>query len=817
MMFPRLTLRTWWPDHLVEDTQGYTMNLRFLCDANGREVDFVVLRDERSIGKTFAKIRRVSRMACAGLLIPCALSADQVRFDTAREWQSWRVPTGAVKITPDGRLRPVESRKQIKATLNAADFGGGIRAAGSNLPDASLVLDGDLQSGWGPDPADPSEDWWLEVDLGRGVSARRVILIFDESAPPMDLFEVFLSDGEPEFDQVGAPIPGSLVYRTRERFKSNDRREVHFALERARSQLVQFLRFEVLHYVPQARLVEVQVEAVGDNMALRLLERGGALELILNLSDPNAITIVSNTRLVVDGNLASGLRQSRYQRGPSDINSRITLDLGATFWVDQTRLVGIQEIGGSYTFDFQFYEFMTSDGSLSPDGTLIWNKHFSGTFPYSERANIPFVDHHFTLSPVRYLRVFWRYWDSVCGREFVFSDPWLCNTRGRVSEIQVFGEGYPRELPLVSPILDLGGLKNVSAVRWEANTPPGTRVEIRSRAGNHLKAQITYHDKNGKVVTERKYNKLIPSFKGPVDTVFTVGEGWSPWSRLYRPGGESFLSPSLRRYVELDMRLVSDTPRAAATMDWLELDFSSPLANIAAGEIYPVEVQPGEWIDFTYYLKSQETRASGFDRVEMETSTEVRFREAYLNGELVEVEAEATPAGFRAVFPNPIHSDDLVELRFAAAVFLQGTRFDLFLGDGNLSTRQLVDPGDATDAVESSTNVVNLPVNRDLLANLVIGPTVLTPNGDGTNDQLEIALDLVNVLENRPLQLRVFDLSGRLMREIDREAMAGSQGFVWDGRDGGGRLVVPGIYLLRIELEGDERSETVGRTVSVVY
>ena len=128
-----------------------------------------------------------------------------------------------------------------------------------------------------------------------------------------------------------------------------------------------------------------------------------------------------------------------------------------------------------------------------------------------------------------------------------------------------------------------------------------------------------------------------------------------------------------------------------------------------------------------------------------------------------------------------------------------------------------MDPGDATDAVESSTNVVNLPVSRDLLANLVIGPTVLTPNGDGTNDQLEIALDLVNVLENRPLQLRVFDLSGRLMRAIDREAMAGAQGFVWDGRDGEGRLVSPGIYLLRMELEGDARRETVGRTISVVY
>ena len=190
------------------------MDLRFLHETNGREVNFVVLRDDRSIGKTFAKIRRVSRMACVGLLIPCALSADQVRFDTAREWQSWKVPTGAVEITPDGRLRPVESRKEIKATLNAADFGGGIRAAGSNLPDASLVLDGDLQSGWGPDPADPPEDWWLEVDLGRGISARRVTLqlrVFDLSGRLMREIDREAMAGSQGFVWDGRDGGGRLV------------------------------------------------------------------------------------------------------------------------------------------------------------------------------------------------------------------------------------------------------------------------------------------------------------------------------------------------------------------------------------------------------------------------------------------------------------------------------------------------------------------------------------------------------------------------------------------------------------------------------
>ena len=33
--------------HLIEDTEGYAMELRFLHDTDGREIDFVVLRDGR--------------------------------------------------------------------------------------------------------------------------------------------------------------------------------------------------------------------------------------------------------------------------------------------------------------------------------------------------------------------------------------------------------------------------------------------------------------------------------------------------------------------------------------------------------------------------------------------------------------------------------------------------------------------------------------------------------------------------------------------------------------------------------------------------
>ena len=67
-------------------------------------------------------------------------------------------------------------------------------------------------------------------------------------------------------------------------------------------------------------------------------------------------------------------------------------------------------------WNFQFYEVMTSDGSLSPDGTRIWDKHFSGRAPIEERSR-GVVDHYFDLTPTRFVRVFWKFWDINCASD----------------------------------------------------------------------------------------------------------------------------------------------------------------------------------------------------------------------------------------------------------------------------------------------------------------------------------------------------------------------------------------------------------------
>jgi hypothetical protein len=45
------------------------------------------------------------------------------------------------------------------------------------------------------------------------------------------------------------------------------------------------------------------------------------------------------------------------------------------------------------------------------------------------------------------------------------------------------------------------------------------------------------------------------------------------------------------------------------------------------------------------------------------------------------------------------------------------------------------------------------------------------------------------------VRVQVFDVAGR--RLLDRTASAGETGFTWDGRDGFGRALPPGLYFLR--------------------
>jgi hypothetical protein len=62
-----------------------------------------------------------------------------------------------------------------------------------------------------------------------------------------------------------------------------------------------------------------------------------------------------------------------------------------------------------------------------------------------------------------------------------------------------------------------------------------------------------------------------------------------------------------------------------------------------------------------------------------------------------------------------------------------------------------------------------------------------------TDVQFELA-------EAQALDVLVFDVAGRLARDVQSGAMApGSHDVPWDGRDASGRRVASGVYFLRVE------------------
>ena len=644
------------------------------------------------------------------LLLPAALAADELRYSSVREWSRWELPLGAVELVPGGGVRPVRVRKGINAAANALALGGGIRGVGSNPGAARRVFDGDRGSGWAPDPAAGEEGGFIEIDLGRAVSAGRVRLVFDAEAPPFEIFDLFLSNGEPQRDDARVPVPGTLVYRQKQRYSGAAGPEVVFELDPSRPFPIQFIRLEVLKAGAGSLLTEVEVDAVGDNITLGVLEKGGGIDILVESEGEESSAVpLGNAVGLLDGLLSTQWRFGRASRGTADIDARIILDLGSVYWVDQVRL--ISRILTGRGFEFKFYEVLTSDGSLSPDGTLVWTKHFSGIGSDLNRRQ-GLADHHFPLIPARFVRVFWKFWDVNCAIDLgggQGATTVACAAQGITEELQVFGEGFPRQVRLRSPLIDLGSERVAETVRWGGDTPPGTRIEVRSRTGNTLDAQVLYHDSNGKVITQRQWERFIPKFRGPVDSVFAVGSDWSPWSRIYPESGAAFLSPVPRRYAELEARLVSDDPGTAAAIDWISLEHSPPLALGAAAEIFPTRSEPGVERPFSLFLSAAQT--AGFDRVGLEASTPIRLEGVRVDG----VAAAAAPlereGGFGVQLDRRLEPGQVLELRFSGAVFLHATRFDAFIEDSRRpGVSQRVDAGDATGEVESSTTAVDLPL-----------------------------------------------------------------------------------------------------------
>ena len=168
-----------------------------------------------------------------------------------------------------------------------------------------------------------------------------------------------------------------------------------------------------------------------------------------------------------------------------------------------------------------------------------------------------------------------------------------------------------------------------------------------------------------------------------------------------------------------------------------------------------------------------------------------------------------------------------MRLDFDTALFSAGTILRAALSNSAADEQawQWLSPGNALDQVESNTTTLVGAVKRkELIGQLSLHPSVLTPNGDDINDRLEIAFSVVLVGDDSPVRVQIRDLRGRrVWHAVEHKAVArGHYTVHWDGRDQAGNLVPPGLYVVEIDVAAETEQTGIARgnvlrAVAVAY
>jgi len=156
---------------------------------------------------------------------------------------------------------------------------------------------------------------------------------------------------------------------------------------------------------------------------------------------------------------------------------------------------------------------------------------------------------------------------------------------------------------------------------------------------------------------------------------------------------------------------------------------------------------------------------------------------------------------------------EVVEVTFGTRIRENGALFQAFVG----STLQPGDWQQVDPAQRGATTVLlpSLPGSSDLIGHVSITPGGITPNGDGASDRATIRFSVFKV-DTIPT-VEIYDLrGGSLVKTLGRQP-GEDYVYLWDGCDGAGEAVSPGLYICRIHVDADAGNRTVYRTIAVVY
>ena len=396
------------------------------------------------------------------------------------------------------------------------------------------------------------------------------------------------------------------------------------------------------------------------------------------------------------------------------------------------------------------------------------------------------------------------------------------NTDWEVNEIEVYARGFAKQSTYISAVIDFGQPMAWGDLRWSGTRDPGAKVLIQTRSGQDDDPDLFWRltGRGGKIqVSRATYNGLKIGERA--DITYDQAN-WTFWSAPYDFAdgtGTPVVSVSPRQFFQFKVDF-QPLENAGGEIRFLELRASEPVASNLVGEVWPTKARVGQTEQFTYALRPT-IRAgdAGFDQLEIQTSSivepedvVVRIGDAEVDPERVEQDRHRLLVRFPRLEAQD--SGTLVEVDFSAQVLRYGTTFNARVSDSEqpLEVPQGVNAGDATENFEGNRVSVATSDREQDLVQVRTESAVITPNGDGVNDGVNIDYDILEITGVAQVEVEVLDLSGRRVRQV----YAGVDGIgeyarAWDGRDDGGVLVPPGIYLYHISVAFDkEKVEKVG-------
>ena len=442
------------------------------------------------------------------------------------------------------------------------------------------------------------------------------------------------------------------------------------------------------------------------------------------------------------------------------------------------------------------------------------------------------------------------------------------------AEFEVFGRGFSAEARYTTHVVDLGEPVTLGRVLWgvsrlrrvgadwiESTDSDGTArrtwnagelvetqdveaqisVRIRNGLDDDSKAYHTWTNKGALVEVDRDEWEALRrrnpggdgriNFRGPVTE---DEENWTAWSgrvnqsefRLNLPG---------RRYFQLDVALSSRRPTDAVRLDSLIIELFPLLASTIVAEVglasepmlsSLVQVPIGEPTPLLYAIKAGFAGGGdymGFDAIRIEDLRLPLFDRLLMGDPLAPVELDSVISdseGLTLFLPRPVLADEEVRVELQATLYnvsmnLRGEVFNR----ANAVQRQQVEEGDATDEIGSDRLRVIAAGNRQgsIIEAVRFSSPVVTPNGDGVNDRVEIDFTLFGVL-NAEVDIAFYALSGQQVANVSmRSQPPGVNQATWSGLDETGAPLPPGVYLCQLTARTHRGDFEVTRALAVAY